>query len=155
MAEEMFKDTKMKRRNAKANLTRMGKMLVFKVEGNHSEEEVRQSLKKVAKAYTELVENHDAFKQLIEEDEVFETEELWLDDCQQTFLRWETLAMEFLSAAHVPTNEQNEIHAPNEITENEPNPLPTYYLPVVNNSHSHERKHYRDYSEPCWNHRSK
>ena len=67
--EETLKKAKMKRRNGKSTLTRLGKVII------------------VQKAYADLEAKHEEVTMLIEDDKQFEEEQQWIEQCQETFLR--------------------------------------------------------------------
>ena len=69
---------RLKRRNAKAALTRVGKSLRYLIESKRTGQEVRDFLSKVQEAYEALVVKHEEFTQLIEDDNEFEEQEAWL-----------------------------------------------------------------------------
>ena len=80
---EELKRAKTDRRTAKSAFTRAGKTVVHSVESNRPTEEVSKALAKLQGAYENLVEKHEAYAQLIEADEHYETEEKWLAECQE------------------------------------------------------------------------
>ena len=90
------KDAKNKRRNAKAAVTRLGKTLVQLIEGSRSVNEVRESLLKVQEA--DLILKHEEYTQHIDDDDEFETEEEWMEECRQNTLRLELGAKDYLRA---------------------------------------------------------
>lgn len=110
MAEksEEVKQRRLSRRNAKGALTRTGKELLHKIDAKRAADEVGESLIKVKGAYTDLVQKHDEFVQLIEEDEQFETEEVWLEECQNKFLNLELRAKDYIDSIGKPNTEQEE-----------------------------------------------
>ena len=119
MSELELKHAKLKRRNAKGTLTRLGKALVLKIEGKRTVEEVKESFAKVAQSYADLVERHDELIQLIEDDEEFETEAAWLEECQENFLRLEVRSKDYelsaeqekqLVGTHKSLNENAEVN---------------------------------------------
>ena len=77
------KESRLTRRNAKAALTRAGKVLIHRIETKRSILELNESLAKVLLAYVDLVEKHERYTQHIEDDKEFDTEEAWLGECQQ------------------------------------------------------------------------
>ena len=87
---DLLKEAKIKRRNAKAALTRAGKSLRHLIESKRSGKEVRDALSKVQEAYDKLIDNHEEFTKLIEDDEEFEEQEAWLEESQYMFLSLET-----------------------------------------------------------------
>ena len=90
MAEAALKQTKTDRRSAKSAFTRAGKALVHAVEHKRPPNEVREVLIKLQGVYENLVVKHEDYTtQLIEDDSAYETEEQWLSDCQEKFMRLE------------------------------------------------------------------
>ena len=90
MNEQLLKETKINRRNAKAALTRAGKSLRHLIESKRPGKEVRDVLSKVQEAYEKLIERHEEFTKLIEDEKEFEEQEAWLEESQYMFLRLET-----------------------------------------------------------------
>ena len=90
MTEQLLKETKINRRNAKAALTRAGKSLRYLIESKRPGKEVRDVLSKVQEAYEKLIEKHEEFTKLIEDEKEFEEQEAWLEESQYMFLRLET-----------------------------------------------------------------
>jgi len=70
--EIAVKQAKMKRRNSKAALTRLGKTVAIQVSGGRSADEVKGALGKYEKAFADLVSKHEEYTLLIEDDSVFE-----------------------------------------------------------------------------------
>lgn len=73
------------------------------IEKERPEREVRDALFKVQGAYETLIEKHEEFTKLIEEDEQFEEQEAWLEDSQYMFLALETDAKFYLES-QLPIN---------------------------------------------------
>lgn len=90
MTDQLLKEANLARRNAKAALTRMTKSLRYLIEKERPEKEVRDALSKVQGAYETLIEKHEQFTKLIEEDEKFEEEEAWLEESQYMLMYLET-----------------------------------------------------------------
>ncbi len=90
-----YKAAKLARRNAKASLTRSGRALLRRIENEWSIEEIKVTLANVDKAHNDLVEKHEKFTELVEDDEEFEAEERWLEECQQQFLSFESRAKKY------------------------------------------------------------
>ena len=97
MADAM-KEAKLKRRTAKATLTRIGKALNQKIEGNRPAEEIAESLQNLKQAYTDLVAKHEDFARRIEDNEVVTNEEEWMEECQQAYLHMEGSAKDYPKA---------------------------------------------------------
>ena len=91
-----YKAVKLTRRNAKASLTRSGRALLHRIENKWSIEEIKVTLINVDKVYNDLVEKHEKFTELVEDDEEFEVEERWLEECQQQFLSFESRAKKYI-----------------------------------------------------------
>ena len=89
MAEAALKQAKTDRRSAKSAFTRAGKALVHAVEHKRPQNEVREVLIKLQGVYENLVVKHEDYTKLIEDDSTYETEEQWLSDCQEIFMRLE------------------------------------------------------------------
>ncbi|XP_068711858.1 uncharacterized protein [Montipora foliosa] len=90
LTEQLLKETKINRRNAKAALTRAVKSLRHLIESKRPGKEVRDVLSKVQEAYEKLIEKHEEFTKLIEDEKEFEEQEAWLEESQYMFLRLET-----------------------------------------------------------------
>ena len=112
MSEEL-KAARVSRRTAKATVTRSGKALNVLVEGKRPEIEVRDALSKVQQAYQVLVEKHDAYTSLIEDDAEFETEEGWLGECQETFMGLEMNAKLYMDTLKSKGKDVNVSKVPN------------------------------------------
>ena len=85
--EDALKTAKIQRRSAKATLTRLAKALIVLLNQKRTANEVRDHLVKVKQAFDNVVLKHEDYTKLIIEDDDFETEEKWLDDCQNDFLK--------------------------------------------------------------------
>ncbi|CAB4024538.1 Hypothetical predicted protein [Paramuricea clavata] len=86
-SSEALKAAKIQRRSAKAALTRLGKALNHLCENERPAEEVGNYLIKVEQAFDNVVSKHELYAILIDQDEQFEQEEQWLDECQTFFLK--------------------------------------------------------------------
>ncbi|ESO95098.1 hypothetical protein LOTGIDRAFT_160859 [Lottia gigantea] len=75
-------EAKKKRRNCKAAITRLGKVLDRLINEKWGIEEIQEILLKIDTAFDNLVETHTAYTQMIDEEDEFETAEIWLDDVQ-------------------------------------------------------------------------
>ena len=85
--EELLKKAKMKRRNGKAALTRLGKVIIVQMHGNRSNEEIKKALENYERAFSDLETKHEEVTLLVEDDEKFAEEERWIEQCQETFIR--------------------------------------------------------------------
>ena len=106
--ENAIKQAKMKRRNCKAALTRLGKTVIIQVSGNRPADEVKRAFEKYEAAFSELVSKHEEYTLLIEDDSVFENEEAWLEECQEAFLKLKIDTEDYLKEV---TNLQNKDHS--------------------------------------------
>lgn len=82
-------EAKVLRRTAKSAFTRASRALVHKIEAKRPRVEVREALCKLQGTYENLVSKHDGYSELIEKDEEYETEEIWLSECQEAFIKLE------------------------------------------------------------------
>ena len=98
MEEEAQKRTKTARRTAKSAFTRAGKALVHAVDSKRPLEEVREALSKYKTTYESLVCKHEEYAELIGDDEQYELEERWVEECQETFLKLDVNARMFISS---------------------------------------------------------
>ena len=55
--EELLKKAKMKCRNGKAALTRLGKVIIVQMHGNRSNEEIKKALENYERAFSDLKPN--------------------------------------------------------------------------------------------------
>jgi len=90
MNQKLLKDAKIIRRNAKAALTRAAKALRHLIQSKRPGKEVSDVLFKVRKAYETLIDKHEEFTKLIEDDKEFEGQEAWLEESQYMFMSLET-----------------------------------------------------------------
>ena len=91
MAEaKALSEAKLRRRTAKAALTRISKTLRIKLQNDRPPGEITEALQKVKQAYNDLVVKHEEYAQNIENDENFETEEKWLEESQNAYLQLES-----------------------------------------------------------------
>ncbi|KAJ8031913.1 hypothetical protein HOLleu_25277 [Holothuria leucospilota] len=84
MSEE---DTlKLRRRAAKGKFTRLEKAVQFLLNENRSKSEVEEAFEEVSHAYQEVSEKHETFTSVITDDDEYDKQEKWMEDCQQAFL---------------------------------------------------------------------
>ncbi|XP_033127733.1 uncharacterized protein LOC117125358 [Anneissia japonica] len=81
-----IKDLKIKRRNAKAALTRQGNAIYLMMQEHQAPEEVRSQLQRLEVAFDDLVKKHEVYTELIDNEEEFNNEEAWLAECQHRFI---------------------------------------------------------------------
>ena len=79
--QEELKKARKKRRNGKAALTRIGKVINMQIVGNRSNEEVQKTLDN----YAELEAKHEEVTILIEDEAQFEEKGRWIEQCQETY----------------------------------------------------------------------
>lgn len=109
--EAALKQAKIDRRTAKSAFTRAGKAVVHDVEHNRPAVEVGEAIDKLKEAYKILIGKHEDYTKLIEDDAVYENEEKWMTECQETFLRLEVDGKMFIenkaksSASYVDLSE--------------------------------------------------
>jgi hypothetical protein len=90
MAEaKALSEAKLRRRIAKAALTRISKTLRIKLQNDRPPGEITEALQKVKQACNDLIVKHEEYAQNIENDENFETEEKWLEESQNAYLQLE------------------------------------------------------------------
>ena len=96
--EAEIKKAKVQRRTAKAALTRWGKTINNLIHSKRPEPEVRESLLSYREVYRGLVQIHEQYVQFIDDDSLFETEEEWLGECQDTFMDIEYHAKAYIES---------------------------------------------------------
>ena len=106
--ENAINKTKIKRRNCKGALTRQGKVVCHKLSANRPAEEIRKELNKYQLAFEDLLAKHEEFLMLLEDDEQFEHEESWMEDCQETYLELSTDTEDFLKEQLVLSQSSHE-----------------------------------------------
>ena len=70
-------------------------------------DEVRDTLLKFTNAFESLVLKHEALASLITDDNVFETEEKWLDECQQYYLKIYIFAKKYIETVVKPVTDSS------------------------------------------------
>eukprot|EP00057_Strongylocentrotus_purpuratus_P016422 XP_011670896.1 PREDICTED: uncharacterized protein LOC105441474 [Strongylocentrotus purpuratus] len=88
---------RLKRRGTKAKFTRLGNVLDFLIEEKRPVEEVKEAFKQANQAYVDLQSKHEAYTEKIENDEEFNKEELWLDECQNYFCKLQIREKDYIS----------------------------------------------------------
>ncbi|XP_068687785.1 uncharacterized protein [Montipora foliosa] len=96
MAEDAIKSAKLDRRTAKATLTRCRKALSKRIELKRPGIEVKDALNSLQNAFHDLVVKHESYSKLIEDDEEFEVQERWMEECQELFMDTEIQAKIYL-----------------------------------------------------------
>ena len=92
-------ETKIKRRTAKAALTRTSKAVRYKLDENRPAQEVLDAFNILKLAYDDLISKHEQYTQLIEDDDAFENEEKWVEECQNIYLHLEMLSKDYVNKA--------------------------------------------------------
>jgi hypothetical protein len=85
----------MKKRKIDVN-TPIGKVIIVQIGGEQSNEEIQKALDNYEKAYADLEAKHEEVTMLKEDDKQFEEEEQWIEQCQETFLRLEIEAQDYM-----------------------------------------------------------
>ena len=88
--ENAIKQAKIKWSNCKGTLTCQGKVVCHRLSANRPAEEIRKELKKYELAFEDLLSKHEEFLMLLEDDEQFEHEEAWMEECQEIYLKLST-----------------------------------------------------------------
>ena len=102
-----LKSAKINRRTVKAALTRAGKTLTHLMTEERPQEEVRESLLNYKQGYENLVSKHEQYTALIENEAEFNTQEAWLEECQENFMTLETRAKLYLERKNVDVQLNN------------------------------------------------
>lgn len=88
-------------RGAKAKATRIGNAMKSLLDETRPIEEVKEVYEKYILAYDELQDKHDKFTELIDDDDEFEKEAQWLEECQQSFLRHQISFRDYCKTAEM------------------------------------------------------
>ena len=105
-ADEALSQAKLKRRGAKALLTRASKTLTVKLQSERPPEEITEAFQKFKHAYENLIAKHEEYVQHIKDDGAFELEERWLDESQDAYLQLEIKTNDYIRAI-----QENKSHA--------------------------------------------
>ena len=81
------KDLTVKRRTAKAKLTRKEKAVDLQLSENRPPQEVKEVFEEFREAFVELTAVHEQYSATIENDDDFFQQEEWMDQCQEAFLK--------------------------------------------------------------------
>jgi len=98
MGDEAMDEAKRKRRTAKAALTRRGNTRRKKLKESRLVDEIMEAFHSMKTAFENLVVQHEEYTQLIQEDEAFEAEEKWLEECENFYLQMEIGAKNYSKA---------------------------------------------------------
>ena len=98
MAEDALKAAKTDRRTAKSAFTQCEKSLAKLIESKTPEQEVRvrEGLNKLQLVFDSLVAKHESYSRLIEDDEEYEHEEIWIESCHEEFMTMELSAKMYM-----------------------------------------------------------
>ena len=69
--------------------------MIKKLGDNRPGEEIKETFQQVKDVYKDLIIKHDEYTEHIAEEEAFEQEERWLEECQGAFLELETKTMDY------------------------------------------------------------
>ena len=88
--------------------------MTIQVSGNRQADEVKEALEKYETAFSELVSKHayEEYILLIEDDNVFEGEEAWLEECQETFLKLKIDTEDYLKEITILQNQDHSKGSP-------------------------------------------
>ena len=107
MAEaEAALDEAKRKRTAKAALTRRGNTLRKKLKESRPRDEIMEAFHGMKTAFENLVVKHEEYTQLIQDDEAFEAEEKWLEECEDFYLQMEIGAKDYSKAKSVSKGEK-------------------------------------------------
>ena len=95
MDEAALDEAKRKQRTAKAALTRRGNTLRKKLKESRPVDEIMEAFHSMKTAFKNLVVKHEEYTQLIQDDEAFEKEEKWLEECEDFYLQMEVGAKDY------------------------------------------------------------
>ena len=118
--EQKKKELKLRRRNAKAALTRLSKTLVKLMNTGRNTTEIKESMNNAEYAYNELVNRHQEFTELIEDEVEFEREEEWLDESRETFLQLKMDASDYVNGSTTTENNEKSSEEPSEEFDEQP-----------------------------------
>eukprot|EP00112_Aurelia_sp_Birch-Aquarium-sp1_P004897 Seg1553.7 transcript_id=Seg1553.7/GoldUCD/mRNA.D3Y31 product="hypothetical protein" protein_id=Seg1553.7/GoldUCD/D3Y31 len=104
---EQLKRGKIDRRTAKAAFTRALKAVQHVIANERPAEEVQEVLGKLQGAFENLLNKHEEFTKLIEDDEDYEREESWLAECQDSFMETKTKAKQFIDKSKENTSNED------------------------------------------------
>ncbi len=132
--EELLKKAKMKCRNGRAALTRLGKVIIVQMYGNFSNEEIKKAMENYEWAFSDLETKHKQVTLLVEDDEKFAEEEQWIEQCQETFLHLKIEAQDYMKRQTISEKKLDNIQTVT-VTKSDEN-LPTEFqsteIPVSN-----------------------
>ncbi|KAG1650686.1 hypothetical protein GQR58_027818 [Nymphon striatum] len=104
-----LKKLRVTRRNAKAALTRIGTSIIYAIDNRRPIEELRVAVKRLETAFAEVVDKHEKLTECIEEEEIFEKEEKWLNEVQRDFLELETKAKDYVIEGQTENEEEKTV----------------------------------------------
>ncbi|XP_030843375.1 uncharacterized protein LOC580152 [Strongylocentrotus purpuratus] len=111
---------KVKRRTAKAKLTRKEKAVRLQIDENRPSSEVSDMFVEYQQAYHELIGIHEVYAATIEDDATFEQEEQWMEKCQKDFLMFQMDVKDYVrKESPTPVVEVQDRN-----NQADPNPLP-------------------------------
>lgn len=86
MVEDVLKVVKIDWRIVKLVFIWCGKFLVKLIESKRLEQEVREGLNKLQLVFDSFVVKYESYLCLIEDDEEYEYEEIWIESCYEEFM---------------------------------------------------------------------
>lgn len=105
MSTENVKSLRLQRRGAKSKFSRIGNVLHSLVEKERPVAEVVELAKEYSVAFEELQRKHESYTELIEDDEEFSKEEVWMADCHDTYLEYSIMQRDYCQTDIVQKSE--------------------------------------------------
>lgn len=129
MSTDKVKSLRLQRRGAKAKFSRIGNALQSLIEKERPVAEVLELAKEYSVAFNELQCKHEAYSELIENDEEFSNEEVWMAECHGTYLEYSIKHRDYCQSDRVqnsepaPVNETETTMSADEPDENHSEPV--------------------------------
>ncbi|XP_041456247.1 uncharacterized protein LOC121408709 [Lytechinus variegatus] len=95
MSVEKVKSLRLQRRGAKAKLSRYGKALQSLINDQRPVPEVQEMFEQYAGAFDDLQNKHASYTEVVEDDDEFEKEELWMDECHNSFMKLQIIERDY------------------------------------------------------------
>ena len=105
---EAQNERKKKIRSAKCSFPRVVNGLKFLLENERPETEIEESLVNLEKSYSYLEAKHENFMILIKDDEEYDSQEAWMDECQQRFLQLKIQANDYIKSHGQPDQDAHD-----------------------------------------------
>ena len=82
--------------------------LKFLLENERPDTEIEESLVNQEKSYSYLEAKHENFMILIKDDEEYDSQEAWMDECQQRFLQLKIQANDYIKSHGQPDQDAHD-----------------------------------------------